>query len=346
MSINPEQLARQLERGFAPVYLVSGDETLLVDECSEAIRAAARGAGYDERQVLTVEAGFDWDSLTLFTQSLSLFAERRLLELRLPTGRPGEAGADALAGLAQNPPPDLVLLVIAGKLDKTQRESAWVRAIETAGTHVQVWPLEAARLPAWISQRLAARNLKPEPGVVELLAWHLEGNLLAAAQEVAKLVMLCGEGVVRRADVEDSLADSSRFNIYGLVDTCLQGDVPGTRRMLLSLRADGTEPILVLWALARELRTLAALAQEVARGKPENAALARVWQNRRALVAKALRRHRLPGWLGFVRRAARLDRMIKGRAAGDPWLELERLLLAVAGLQAFASPRADVEMNI
>jgi len=345
MSINPEQLARLLERGVAPVYLVSGDETLLVDESSETIRAAARRAGYDERQVLTVESGFDWDSLTLSTQSLSLFAERRLLELRLPTGRPGEAGADALVGLAQNPPPDLVLLVIAGKLDKAQRESAWVRAIETAGTHVQVWPLEAARLPAWISQRLAARNLKPEPGVVELLAWHLEGNLLAAAQEVTKLAMLCGEGVVRRADVEDSLADSSRFNIYGLVDTCLQGDVPAMRRMLLSLRADGTEPILVLWALARELRTLAALAQEVARGKPENAALARVWQNRRALVAKALRRHRLPVWLGFVRRAARLDRMIKGRAAGDPWLELERLLLAIAGLQAFAAARAELEMS-
>jgi len=345
MSISPEQLARQLERGLAPVYLVSGDEPLLVDECSEAIRAAARSAGHGERQVLTVEPGFDWDSLTLSTQSLSLFAERRLLELRLPTGRPGEAGAEALAGLAQNPPPDLVLLVIAGKLDKTQRDSAWVRAIEAAGTHVQIRPLDSARLPAWISQRLAAKGLKPEPGVVELLAWHLEGNLLAAAQEVAKLAMLCGQGAVRRADVEESLADSSRFNIYGLVDVCLQGDVPAVRRMLLSLRADGTEPILVLWALARELRSLAALAQEVARGKAENAALARVWQNRRVLVGTALRRHRLPAWLGFVRQAARIDRTIKGRAVGDPWLELERLLLAVAGLQAFAALRADVEMS-
>ena len=345
MSINPEQLARQLERGLAPVYLVSGDEPLLVDECSEAIRTAARSAGYGERQVLTVEPGFDWDSLTVSTQSLSLFAERRLIEVRLPTGRPGEAGAEALAALAHNPSPDLLLLVIAGKLDKTQRDSTWVRALEAAGTHVQIWPLDAARLPAWISQRLAAKGLKPEPGVVELLAWHLEGNLLAAAQEVAKLAMLCGQGVVRRADVEESLADSSRFNVYGLVDAGLQGDVSSVRRVLLSLRADGTEPILVLWALARELRTLASLAQDVARGKPESTALARVWQNRRPLVAKALRRHSLTAWLGFVRRAARLDRILKGRAAGDSWLELERLLLAVAGLQIFATPREEMEMS-
>lgn len=345
MSINPEQLGRQLERGLAPTYLVSGDEPLLVDECSEAIRSRARAAGFGERQVLTVDPGFDWNSLTFSTQSLSLFAERRLLELRLPTGRPGEAGAEALAALALSPSPDLLLLVIAGKLDKTQRESTWVRAIEANGTHVQIWPLDAARLPAWISQRLAAKGLKPEPGVVELLAWHLEGNLLAAAQEVAKLAMLCGQGVVRRADVEESLADSSRFNVYGLVDACLGGDALSARRMLLSLRADGTEPILVLWALARELRTLAALAQDVARGKPENTALARVWQNRRALVAKALRRHRLPVWLSFMRRAAHLDRILKGRAVGDTWLELERLLLAVAGLQAFAAPREDMETS-
>jgi DNA polymerase-3 subunit delta len=345
MSINPEQLARQLERGLAPVYLVSGDEPLLVDECSEAIRARARAEGYGEREIMTVESGFDWGSLTVSSQSLSLFAERRLLELRLPTGRPGEAGAEALAALAQTPSPDLVLLVIAGKLDKTQRDSSWVRAIEAAGTHVQIKPLDAGRLPAWISQRLAARGLKPEPGVVDLLAWNLEGNLLAAAQEVAKLAMLCGQGVVRRADVEDSLADSSRFNVFGLVDACLQGEIPSARRMLLSLRADGTEPILVLWALARELRTLAALAQEVARGKSESAALARVWQNRRAVVAKALRRHRLPAWLGFVRRAARLDRILKGRVAGDTWLELERLLLTVAGLQAFAAPREEMEAS-
>jgi DNA polymerase-3 subunit delta len=345
MPINPDQLARQLERGLAPLYLVSGDESLLVDECAGAIRARARADGYSDRQVFTVETGFDWSDLAVAVQSLSLFSERRFFELRLPTGRPGEAGAQALAQFAQNPAPDTVLLVLAGKLDKTQRESAWVQALEAGGVHVLIWPLDAARFPAWLVQRFAARGLKPEAGVVELLAWHLEGNLPAAAQEVDKLGMLVGTGVVRRADAEQSLADSARFTVYQLVDSALGGDAAGARRILASLRAEGTEPILILWALTRELRTHTGLAQELARGRPEATVLGRVWANRRPIVAKALRRHRPAAWLGFMRAAARLDRVAKGQAPGDKWLELERLLLAVAGLELFTRPSLYLEMN-
>jgi len=336
MQINGDQLARQLERGLAPCYLVSGDEPLQVEECGSAIRRRAEAGGCSERSVFTVEPGFDWDGLRTATQSLSLFAERRLIELRLPTGRPGESGAALLNELATNVSADIALLVITGKLDKAQRESSWVQAVEAAGTHVVVWPLDAQKLPAWFAQRFAARGLKPEAGVVDLLAWHLEGNMLAAAQEVDKLVMLCGDGHVRLADVEESLSDSARFNIYQLVDAALAGDVAAARRILASLRTEGTEPILMLWALARELRTLAQMGQELARGKPENVVLARAWAQRRTLVGKALRRHPAPAWLGFVRRGARLDRILKGRASGDLWLELERLLLAVAGLKPFA----------
>ncbi|HWR88481.1 MAG TPA: DNA polymerase III subunit delta [Acidiferrobacterales bacterium] len=335
MQINADQLARQLERGLAPLYLVSGDEPLQVEECGDAIRRRAEAGGCSERSVFTVEPGFDWDGLRTATQSLSLFAERRLIELRLPTGRPGEAGAALLSELAGNVSADIVLLVITGKLDKTQRESSWVQAIETAGTHVVIWPLDAQKLPAWLTQRFAARGLKPEAGVVDLLAWHLEGNMLAAAQEVDKLAMLCGDGNVRLADVEESLADSARFSVYQLVDAALAGEVVAVRRILASLRTEGTEPILMLWALARELRTLAQMGQELARGKPESSVLARAWAQRRTLVGKALRRHLAPVWLGFVRRSAQLDRMLKGRESGDLWLELERLLLAVAGLKPF-----------
>jgi len=335
MQINSDQLARQLERGLAPLYLVSGDEPLQVEECGDAIRRRAEAGGCSERSVFTVEPGFDWDGLRTATQSLSLFAERRLIELRLPAGRPGEAGAALLSELAGNVSADIVLLVITGKLDKTQRESSWVQAIETAGTHVVIWPLDAQKLPAWLTQRFAARGLKPEAGVVDLLAWHLEGNMLAAAQEVDKLAMLCLNGRVAHADVEESLADSARFSVYQLVDAALAGEVVATRRILASLRTEGTEPILVLWALARELRTLAQMGQELARGKPESSVLARAWAQRRTLVGKALRRHPAPVWLGFMRRSALLDRILKGRASGDVWLELERLLLAVAGLRPF-----------
>jgi len=332
MPINPEQLGRSLERGLGPVYLLSGDEPLLVDEAAEAIRRRARTDGVGERSVFTVETGFDWNALRETSQSLSLFAARRLIELRLPTGRPGDAGAEWLAEFAQQPPPDLVLLIMAGKLDKAQRESGWVRAIEAVGVHVQVWPIDPPRLPAWLAQRFAARGLKPEPGVTELVAWHMEGNLLAAAQEVDKLAMLLGTGPVALADVEASLADNARFNVYQLVDAALAGDAPVVRRMLASLRAEGGEPILMLWALTRELRSLVQLARERAQGKAEAAIVARVWQNRRTLVTKALRRFPVEAWLGLLRQAAYVDRVIKGQARADRWLEMERLLLAVAGL--------------
>ena len=344
MQINADQLARHLERGLAPAYVVSGDEPLLIVECCALIRARAVADGY-ERSLYTAGPGFDWDQLRTASQSLSLFAERRLFELRLPTGRPGDAGAELLADYGRTPPADTVLLVVTGKLDKAQRESAWMHALESDGVAVTVWPLAAERFPAWLGQRLKARGLAVEPGVVELLAWHLEGNLLAAAQEVDKLAMLVGGGTVARADVEASLADSARFSIYALVDAALGGDAQAVERMLPSLRAEGTEPILVQWALARELRALSVLAIELARGKPEAGVLARVWQNRRPIVAAALRRHRARVWLGFLREAARLDRVLKGRARGDLWLELERLLLAVSGQAAFALRAEFSEIN-
>jgi DNA polymerase-3 subunit delta len=345
MQISADQLSRQLERGLASLYLVSGDEPLQVDECAKVIRRRAETAGCNERSVFTAGPGFDWDGLRTATQSLSLFAERRLVELRLPTGRPGEAGAGLLAELTEHASADIVLLVITGKLDKAQRESQWVKAIETVGTHVVIWPLDAQKLPAWLAQRIAARGLQPEAGVVDLLAWHLEGNMLAAAQEVDKLAMLCGDGRVRLADVEESLADSARFSVYQLVDAALAGEVVAVRRILASLRTEGTEPILILWALARELRSLAQMGQELVRGKPEKSVLARAWAQRRTLVGKALRRHPAPIWLDFMQRSAQLDRILKGRETGDLWLELERLLLAVAGLKLFITNRDIAERS-
>ena len=337
MPINADQLARYLERALTPFYLVSGDEPLQSDECAAAIRHRAAEQGYAERNLFTVEPGFDWDRLRTASQSLSLFAERRLIELRLPTGRPGDAGAQLLAELAGQPSTDTLFLIITGKLDKTQRASDWVQAIEAVGTHVLLSPADAQKLPAWIAQRFAARRLQPEAGVVDLLAWHLEGNMLAAAQEIDKLAMLCTNGRVDRAAVEESLADSARFSVYQLVDAALGGEAVTGRRILASLRREGTEPILILWALARELRALAQVSQELARGKPESTVLARVWQQRRALVGKALRRHKAPVWLGFLQTAAHLDQLLKGRTRGDLWLEMERLLLAVAGLTTFAT---------
>lgn len=335
MPIPPEQLLRQLEKSLASCYLLSGDEALLVNECAEQIRARARAAGFADHSLWTVDTGFDWNAMAASTQNMSLFAERRLLELRLPTARPGVDGADFLVTYSQKPPADTLLLVVAGKLDKAARDSAWVQGLEKSGEHVQARPLEASRLPAWMAQRLQAKGLAPEPGVVDILAWHLEGNLLAAAQEIDKLVMRVGAGPVRVADVEACLADNARFSIYQWVDATLAGNAAGAQRMLSSLRAEDAEPILLLWALVRELHTLAPMAAKRARGQNENAVLASVWQNRRALVSAALRRHAPERWSGFLQRAARIDRVLKGRERGDVWLELERLMLSLAGVSGF-----------
>jgi DNA polymerase-3 subunit delta len=334
MRCEVEQLGSLLARGLAPCYFLSGDEPLRIEEAGDAVRAAARAAGYDERLVYTVESGFDWNVLALANQSLSLFSARRLIELRIPTGKPGEVGAKALTALAAQPPPDTLLLVITGKLEKAARESRWAKALEAAGVAVTVYELNAQRLPAWIGARLGARGLMAGPGVVELLAHHMEGNLLACAQEIDKLVLIHGSGAtLGAADVEASLVDSARFTIYGLVDACLAGETPAAVRMLRHLQAEGVEPILVLWAMARELRTMAQLAHELNRGRPESAVLAKVWANRRGPVTRALQRVRPGQWFGMLRAAARADRVLKGRASGEIWHELEILALALCGVR-------------
>ncbi len=341
MPINADQLAPSLKRGLAPVYFVHGDEPLLVREAADTIRAAATTAGFSERQVLTVESGFDWNSLSAFTQNLSLFAERRLIELHLPTGKPGEAGAKQLVEYAAAPPPDTLLLVVAGKLEKATRESRWAKALDAAGTMVIAWPIETVQLPGWIARRMLARGLKPGAGVTELLAYHMEGNLLACDQEIEKLAMLWNASpsgaprAVAIEEIEGALSDNARFSVFQLADASLKGEARVVMRMLESLRAEGMEPMLVLWALTREARALASLSVRVAAGESVEQALdaARVWSRRQPLVRQALKRLAPVAWLGVLQRAARIDRVIKGRATGDAWRELQNLALAMSGLK-------------
>jgi DNA polymerase III subunit delta len=333
MQISADQLPQHLKRGLAPLYFVYGDEPLLAQEACDAIRRAAQAAGFGEREVLAVESGFDWNALFASTQSLSLFSERRLIDLRIPTGKPGETGTKIIADLCANPPADTLLLVSTGKLEKQAREAKWVKLLEKAAVTVAVWPIDAAQLPRWIAQRMAARGLTPGPGVAELLARHMEGNLLAAAQEIDKIAMAAGAGAVGVDDIENDLSDNARFNVFGLADACLRDDAAGITRMLAGLRAEGVEPVLVLWALAREARDLAQMAGAVAAGGALAAVLEerRVWARRRPLVSQALKRLRPAECLRLVQCAARTDRVLKGRRAGDVWQELECLALGIAG---------------
>lgn len=345
MRLRADQLAPHVARGLAPVYLVSGDEPLQVEEACDAIRAATRAQGYHERIVFQAATGFDWSALAACTQNLSLFAERKLIELRLPTGKPGEAGGAALAAYAAQPASDTVLLVICPKLDAATQKSKWVSALDAAGVTLQVWPVEPRQLPEWIRRRLTARGLKLDDEAVALLAERVEGNLLACVQDIEKLYLLYGTASdsagIDAAAVAAAVADNARFDIYALVDSALAGDGARSARILEGLRAEGVDPVLVLWALVREVRALARMAYDCAKGAGVDQVLAshKVWEKHKGLVRAGLMRHKARAWQRLLLLAARIERIIKGALPGSAWDELLKLTLAMGGVRLFAGVR-------
>ena len=335
MKLRFEQLSEHLQQGLRPIYLLSGDEPLQLGEAADAIRAQARAQGFAEREVMHVEAGFDWNALAAASDTLSLFAEQRLIDLRLPSGKPGKEGGAALAEYAANPPQDTVLLITSGKLDKNAAKAKWYKALDSAGVTLQVWPVEANQLPRWVGQRMRARGLSASPEAAQLLAERVEGNLLAAAQEIEKLLLLYGESSVDAEMVEQGVADSARYDIFELVDTALLGDAPRVARIMEGLHGEGVEPILILWALVREIRALEEMAYEVEHGvSVESVMKSRwVWQKRQPAVRAGLKRHNQRRWSQLLRRSVRIDRMVKGAEPGNPRDELLQLSLLMAGVR-------------
>ncbi len=341
MQLKPEQLDAHLKNKLAPVYFISGDEPLRVLEAADAVRAAARTQGYDERDVMTVQAGFDWNSLLAQAGNLSLFAQRRIIDLRIPTGKPGEAGAKALREFVAQAPEDILLLITAGKLDPSARKSKWVQALEQAGVAVFVWPLNAQEFNGWVQARMRKRGLQPSAIAVQMLAERVEGNLLACVQEIDKLYLLRGAGPVDADAIAGLVADHARFDVYTLVDAALAGKATRSVRILNGLQAEGVAPPVVLWALARELRQLAAMTAEIRKGQSIAGVLARyrVWANRKDVVGAALQRLSAPGCARLLRHCAAIDRVCKGRATGNAWDELLQLTMQLAGQPTLADPR-------
>jgi DNA polymerase-3 subunit delta len=325
--LNLEQLPAALKAGLAPVYLVSGDEPLLVGEAADAIRAAARAAGYTERSVFFVDRSFDWEELRGTTQSLSLFAERRLVELRLPTGKP-DKGAAQLIALAGDPPPDVMTLVLTEKLDKKAADAAWVQAFAQRGVWVPVWPVGTAALPAWLLARAKRNGIEMESGVAELIALRVEGNLLAAAQELDKLSLLAGGAKIGKALVLQSVGDSARYDVFQLAEAASAGEAVRALRILLGLRSEGVEPTLILWALVRELR---GLWQASERNRLRSAQRGSGWNLAATPSPAALARLRSLPLEHLLSRASLVDRIIKGLAPGDPWSALTGLAATLAG---------------
>jgi DNA polymerase-3 subunit delta len=314
------------------VILIAGDEPLQREESADAIRAAARTQGYTDREVFVVERSFDWDAMLTAGASLSLFASKRILELRLPSAKPGTKGAEALSSYAKDPAPDTLLLVIAE--DKLDGNPVWAQTLEKAGLFIQVWPVAPTEVPAWVRQRLKAKGFEATPDAVTLISGRVEGNLLAANQEIEKLALLREPGMLDAEAVAMAVTDSARYDAFKLVDAALAGDVPRTVRVLEGLKAEGEEPVLVLGALLRQLKELASFALEIEAGTPAQRVTAGVWERRRPLIQTALKRRKAAAWQRLLKKAQRADRVLKGRAFGRPWDELLELSTALAGASA------------
>ncbi len=311
-----------------PVYLIAGAEHLQVIEAADALRARAKELGYLERDVLDVESGFDWNRLADAGRSMSLFASRKLIELRLPTGRPGKEGSAAIVEYCASAPADNVLLITANDWS-SKHEAAWTKAVERAGTLVVAWPLKPAELPDWIGARMAARGLRPTPEAIALLAERVEGNLLAAAQEIDKLALLHAGKPLDVDTLEASVADDARYDVFRLADAAIGGDAARALHIASGLRAEGEELIPMLGWLLTQLRLLlrVASAPNVDAGLRSE----RIWpQARESLFRRALKNSDRAHWERCLAQAGRIDRIAKGRGDGDAWLELERLLAAMA----------------
>lgn len=336
MKIAANQLSSQLNQSLLPCYLVSGDEPLLVLEALDTIRAAAREQGFGSRELFVQTGGFDWSELTNAGGNLSLFADRRIIELRLPAGKPGVKGSATIADFAASSGDDILFLCSAPKPDRSSANAKWIKAFEKHGGLVQVWPVDSRELPGWIDARMRRAGLKPDRDAVRLLADRVEGNLLAAQQEIEKLRLLHGEGPVNAEDVDAAVADSSRYDVYKLVDAAVGGDAARAVRILNGIRIEGVEPVIVMWALTRELRTLANLAESVRGGTDLSSAMrqAYVWQNRQGLVRACVGRHQPGEFYRLLKLARDADAAAKGQKRADPWQLATQIVLELTSAGA------------
>lgn len=332
MRLYPEKLADHLQQKLLPVYLVSGDEPLLLQECCDQIRQKARAENCNEREI--IEGGvsnFNWQDILHSASNMSLFADRKLIELRLPSGKPGAEGSKALCEYLDIASGDDVLLIVSGKIDKQSTNSKWYKALDKAGVTVQVWPVDAKNLPRWLHQRVRNAGMSIDDDALRLLCERMEGNLLAAVQEVEKLKLLAADSKITMQTVTEAVSDNARYNLFDMADNALKGNASVSLRMLYGLRAEGTEPPVVLWALVREIRTLYEAQLDCDSGQSAQQALSsrRVWQNRMPLMQAALTRHNTHSLSLLLEQAARADGSIKGFADGKPWDNLSRLVITL-----------------
>lgn len=327
MKISSDDLPRQLARGLAPLYVVHGDGLLLALEAADAIRAAASQAGYTEREVFIAEPHFKWAELRYSAQSLSLFSSRKLIDLRIPSGKPGLDGAEALQNFCENLPEDTVTLISLPQLDSAALKSKWFAALESAGVIVTANDVALEALPAWIAARLKRQGQSADADSLQFLAHKVEGNLLAAFQEIQKLALLFPSGMLSPEQINDTVADVARYDVSKLAEAMLTGDIARYAGILQGLRDEGVATPQILWVLTDDLRGVARVARALQRGGNVGNALrdARVWSIRKEAIGRAARRISPAFAERALRQAAQIDKLIKGLRQGDVWDELLQL---------------------
>ncbi|GAB1261239.1 DNA polymerase III subunit delta [Aurantivibrio plasticivorans] len=331
--IYSDKLPQHLRSDFAPIYIVSGDEPLLMQESCDLIRNKARDLGFNDRELHHADNSFDWHSVQQSAQSLSLFADKKLIEIRCTT-KLNDKARKALGEYAETPPPDNVLLLVLPKLERATLNAKWFKPLEAAGVLIQVWPITLGQLPRWIKSRAQQMGLDIAQDALDILSSRVEGNLLAATQELEKLTLLTDDGKIDAALMAHAVADSARYDVFTLIDRALHGDARGAVKNLHGLRGEGSEVLSILWALSREIRNLIQLKRAVSEGKSLQSVAKSfgIWDNRLPMVKAALQRLNTRQLNQLLRTAALVDRATKGMHNADPWEGCLEIILGIAGV--------------
>lgn len=333
MKLHQQQLSQHLSKSLAPIYLLMGDEIVLANEALDLLRKAAEQQAYAEKISFVVTQHFDWGQLQEAAQSLSLLSQKQIIELQLPTGKPGTQGSKALMSYASAPSPDKLLLIRSCKLDQASQKSKWFSVIEKVGVVIVIASLDPSQLKIWLQQHLSAAKLKVDQEGLQCLIDRTEGNLLAAKQAIIHLSLLYGEATLTTQQIATTVSNNYQFSIYECVDSALLGQADRAYKMMLHLQQSGLEPTLMLWALTREIKLLASMAWAIQNGQTIGAVMQahRVWDKRKPIISHALNQHATPALEELIIQAQAIDCTIKGARKGNVWQSLQQLLLALSG---------------
>jgi len=340
LKIYPEKLTEQLGRDHT-LYVVTGDEPLVVQESCDLIRSYLRGQGF-ERELFHVEGQFKWDEVLHSANSMGLFAEQKLLEVRIANGKPGDAGSKGLAALTELLTLETRVLMVLPRLDRSSQNSKWFKGLEKAGLVVQVFPVDRSRLPGWVRGRFKQAGLSPTRDAVEALVDRIEGNQLAAVQEIERIRLISASREVTAEDVVNSVADAARFDVFMLIDAALAQDADRVVKISEGLRSEGAEPLMVLAMVAREVRMLLAMTEQKRAGGDVGKLMStyRVFPKRKPIVERCVAARTYDDIIRLMPILAQADRMAKGMASGDPWTCIREILLSVAGVNITAMSRS------